>query len=120
MFRFNVGAIEDRDIRDIISALSLFLDAVSGQRNNPCFIYLLELMRAEETRREDDEPGGVVEVMLPMGDCTGAHVWALLKFAGGVVETAARGLPNPAGQFFGQIVDQIGIASERLQSAALN
>src|SRR5688500_18989876 len=105
MFQFNLAPITDCDIKDIIAALDLFLGAVAGQRNNPCFIYLLEVFRAEAKRRQDHEPGGVVNIVLPIGESTNEHVWALLKFTVGVVEMAAKGKPSAAGHFFGRIID---------------
>jgi hypothetical protein len=120
MFQFDLAAIEDRDVNDCIEALALFLDAVAGQRDNPCFVYLLEIFRAEAKRRQDHEPGGAVEVILPLGDSTYAHIWALLKFTGAVVEMAAKGKPSAAGQFFGRIIDQIEAATQRAASAAMN
>jgi hypothetical protein len=121
MFQFNLATIPDRDIRDTISAMDLFLSAVHGQANNPAFLYLLEMMRAEAKRRQDNQPGAVVDVLLPLGDCTHAHVWALVKFAGGVVEGASKfNVITPALQFFARIIDQIEAATERIQAAALN
>jgi hypothetical protein len=121
MFKFNLATLEDRDLRDSVSAMELFL-SIAGQRNNPCFEYLRDLMKAEVERRQDADADddNLVDVELPLFEATDSHYWALVKVCCGIVETAAKGQPAAMGVFYGSIVNQIQAYSERMASAVNN
>jgi hypothetical protein len=114
--------LDDRDLRDSISATELFLSTVAGQANNPCFEYLRDLMKAEIERRQDADADDnhLVEVELPLFEATDSHYWAMFKFCAVVVEGAAKGSPAAMGVFFGSLINQIQAYSERMASAVVN
>ena len=122
MFKFDLAILDDRDLRDSISATELFLSTVAGQRHNGCFQYLRDLMKAEVERRQDADAddNNVIDVDLPLFEATDSHYWALFKFVYSVVEGAAKGQPAAMGVFFGSIINQIQAYSERMASAVIN
>jgi hypothetical protein len=123
MFKFDLAMLDDRDIRDTVSAMDIFLSTVAGQANNPCFEYLRDGMKTEAVRRkvaEDAEEDSVVNVILPLAESTDAHVWALLKFTSAVIQAGVKGRPSEMLRFFARIIDEIQSVNERYQSAVVN
>ena len=120
MFRFDLSTLNDRDLRDTIQSLELLLSCVAGQRNNPCFEYLRDVLKAEAELREQNMSSGVVDIVLPIGEATYSHMWCLTRFTCGVVEMAAKGEPSAMGLFFAGIVDEIEAAAQRVAASVEN
>jgi hypothetical protein len=120
MFRFDLSTLDERDLCDTLQSLELLLSCVAGQRNNPCFEYLRDVLKAEAELREQNMSSGVVDIVLPIGEATYSHVWCLTCFTCGVVEMAAKGEPAAMTWFFARVVDQIEAAAQQAASAATN
>jgi hypothetical protein len=120
MFRFNLSTLDNRDIRANVQGFDLILSGVAGQRNNPCFKYLRDVMKAELDRRRDDESLGVVDVELPIGEATPSHLWCLTRFTCRFLQTAAKGQPSAMGLFFAGVVNQIEQSAQRVASSMMN
>jgi hypothetical protein len=122
MFRFDLSTLNDRDLWDTIQALYLILTSVAGQHDNILLQYLLRLMNDEFERRESfgTDIGTETVIVLPLNEATNAHVWMLLKFAGGVVTVGSKGRPTAMTQFFAAVILEIEQSAQRLASAANN
>ena len=107
MFRCDLSTLDGRDIADTIEALEFLLSNMPGQSDNICFQSLLAIMSDEWHRSAGAH-------VVP------AHVWALLKFAGSVVQAAAKGEPSEMGRFFGCVINQIEQTTQQITAAALN
>ena len=128
MFEFDMSKIDDQDLNDTIKSLLLLTQkpvspaaGVPGEADdNIGFHYLLNLMSDEAERRNNGDIGDEITIQLPFGEMTGAHVWALLKFTGAVVVTAAQGEPSEMAQFFGGILLEIEDSAKKVSMATWN
>ena len=120
MFRCDLSTLDGRDIADTIEALEFLLSNMPGQSDNICFQSLLAIMSDEWHRSAGAHVVPQDEIVLSIGDATPAHVWALLKFAGSVVQAAAKGEPSEMGPFFGCVINQIEQTTQQITAAALN
>lgn len=120
MFIFPMNALDDIDIENTIQALDFVLTKMPGQDDNPCFEYLLQTMSDERARRAGEYIERQTEIALPLFESTPAHVWALLRFAGAVVVTAAQGEPSEMAQFFCGIVLEIEDSAKKVSMATWN
>ena len=51
-----------------VQAFDLILSSVAGQRNNPCFEYLRDVMQGGMDRRRDDDESAVSLIELPISE----------------------------------------------------
>ena len=119
-FKFDMSTLDARDIADSIEALEFLLSNMPEQQHNILFQCLLGVMSDEWHRRRGADLPEQHEIDLPLSEATNAHVWALVKFAGSVIQAAANGEPSQMGRFFGCVIDGIERSAGRIAAAAMN
>jgi len=120
MFQFDLSTLNDRDIRVSVQGFDLILSSVAGQRNNPCFEHLRDVMKAELDRRRDGDESAVSLIEIPISEATGSHIWMLTRFVCGFLQTAAKGQPSAMGLFFAAVVNEIEASAQRLALSMMN
>jgi len=118
-FKFQMSSLDGRDINHAIEGLYQCA-RIEGQRDNIGLQYLLGLMCEEGERRNAGNIGGEIQVVIPFGEMTPAHVWLLTRFVCALVQAAAKGKPSAMAQFFARVIDEIELFAMRVQSSVAN
>ena len=119
MFKFDMSNLDDRDINDVIEALYKCA-CVEGQRDNIGLQYLLGVMCEEGERRNGGDIGGEVEIDIPIGEMTAAHLLYLTRFLCAVLQAAAKGEPSEMARFFAGVVNEIEAAAMKMAASVAN